>query len=229
MAEGTCSIEGCDEPRSKRGFCGSHYSRWHRHGEQMSREPIRYPQSRLCCVVDCLKPVEGHGYCVKHLRRMQAHGDAETTLVERDAVKRFHESYRRSPAGCWIWTGSDRNQFGHARMHDSGRRVLAHRWSYEHFIGPIPKGLVLDHLCKNAACVNPTHLEPVTQPENVARAETAITTINRNKTHCIHGHEFNDKNTARRLNGDRPRRACRACAREREATRRYNKRRAAMR
>lgn len=73
--------------------------------------------------------------------------------------------------GCWIWTASrgghgyGYGQFGIA----SGKMVPAHRWSYEHFVGPIPDGLVVDHLCRRIECVNPEHLEAVTQRENLRR------------------------------------------------------------
>ena len=68
---------------------------------------------------------------------------------------------------CWIWTAA-KNQDGHGRFRH-GRLVLAHRFAYELLVGPIPKGLDLDHLCQNPACVNPAHLEPVTRKENTRR------------------------------------------------------------
>lgn len=78
---------------------------------------------------------------------------------------------------CWEWTGGKiRNGYGHFRFGyklDGKNDIrLAHRVSYELHVGPIPKGLVLDHLCKNTSCVNPTHLQPVTQRENIARGSS---------------------------------------------------------
>ncbi len=75
------------------------------------------------------------------------------------------------PDGCWVWTGylSPYGKFG-----VSGRRPVAHRWSYEYHVGPIPDGLTIDHLCRNPSCVRPDHLEPVTLQENMRRARETL-------------------------------------------------------
>lgn len=117
--------------------------------------------------------------------------------------------------GCWIWTGeviSSRLPYG--RFWLDGRRVLAHRIAYEHFKGPIPGGLVLDHLCRVPSCVNPDHLEVVTQRENTIRG-TSMVASNVKKTHCKNGHELSGDNlrleTTR--HGHRGR-VCRTCVRD---------------
>lgn len=114
-------------------------------------------------------------------------------------IETFHGRYRVDENGCWVWSGA-RDRHGYGKFgHNS---ALAHRWSYENFVGPIPAGLHLDHLCRVRACVNPAHLEPVTNAENVRRR-------NEQRTHCIRGHAFDDENTYR----SKGRRACRACGR----------------
>lgn len=119
---------------------------------------------------------------------------------------------------CWLW-GGDKNQGGYGIFHWRGKHGVAHRFAYESFIGPIPKGLKLDHLCRVRDCVNPAHLEPVTQQENCKRGETGRISGDRNaaKTHCKQGHEFSKENTDYYKN--KPGRRCRTCHRIRERIR----------
>ena len=85
-------------------------------------------------------------------------------------LDRFERMVERSASGCWNWNGPRLNT-GYGKF-SIGRSlvVLAHRFSYEHHHGPIPEGLVVDHVCGNRLCVNPAHLEAVSQSENVKRA-----------------------------------------------------------
>lgn len=105
---------------------------------------------------------------------------------------------------CWLWRGTV-DDHGYGRMGVAYRSVLAHRLAYELVIGPIPVGLTLDHLCRVRLCVNPAHLEPVTQSENVKRGGYSL------KTHCPQGHPYDEANTYRSKTG----RVCRACGRDR--------------
>lgn len=131
---------------------------------------------------------------------------------------------------CWIWQGTC-NRKGYATAFPpmllrtglySGAAV--HRHTYEWFVGPIPEGLVIDHLCRVRSCVNPHHLEPVTQAENIRRGDwPAMIRARRERTHCFHGHEFTVENTRSKEGRGR---ACRTCEREqrrlRDAIRRKN-------
>lgn len=74
-----------------------------------------------------------------------------------------------------------------------GKIILAHRFSYETFVGPIPEGLVIDHLCRNTLCVNPKHLEPVTNTTNVMRGESPAA-LGALRKECIHGHPYSNGN-----------------------------------
>lgn len=129
----------------------------------------------------------------------------------------------RIRAGCWIWTGSHINKgygnFG-IRPPEGGRKytiILAHVFAYETLIGPKPIGLVLDHaICDNPTCVNPWHLEPKKNRDNVLRGK-GPSAINSRKTHCIRGHEFTMKNTLLRYSKYQTLvRYCRACAKMRK-------------
>lgn len=152
MAEGTCSIAGCDTAVKARGWCKLHYGRWQRNGDP------------------------------RVVRRLRG----------RTNLERFLESVEFAPNDCWSWTAFKAAGYGRFSVkHDV---VSAYRWSYEFFVGPIPEGLHIDHLCRNTSCVNPGHLEPVTGHENLMRSSNWAAT-NAAKTHCIRGHEFSTENT----------------------------------
>jgi len=107
--------------------------------------------------------------------------------------------YAPSLGPCWLWTGS-LNRLGYGNGRYDGRTMSAHRAAYTLLVGPIPKGMQLDHLCRVRRCVNPAHLEPVTQSTNMLRARSLI-------THCPQGHPYDEVNTY----WHRGRRNCRAC------------------
>lgn len=111
-----------------------------------------------------------------------------------------------SEAGCWEWLGAIRKD-GYGAITVKNRSFLVHRVAYEEWMGPIPEGLVLDHLCRNRKCFNPAHLEPVTLVENLLRG--VRTNQCAKVTHCKRGHPFDEENTLR-WRGQRLCRACRA-------------------
>lgn len=99
---------------------------------------------------------------------------------------------------CWHYTGT-KYPAGYGKVFKKNKTLLAHRASYEIFVGPIPSGLTIDHLCRNRSCINPKHLEPVTMRENTLRGNT-LPGINARKTQCKNGHSFDgvDKKTGAR-------------------------------
>jgi hypothetical protein len=112
------------------------------------------------------------------------------------------------PTGCWEWTASKAHGYGQFGVR-AGDVRMAHRYAYEYLVAPIPVDLQIDHLCRNRRCVNPAHLEPVTLVENVMRG-IGPGAVNARKTHCLHGHAFDEANTYTDKSG---RRQCRTCRR----------------
>lgn len=125
--------------------------------------------------------------------------------MNRKQIQRFQKFIELDLlTGCWLWKGCLTNGYGIFKI--NRKNVLAHRASFVHWNGDIPQGLEIDHLCRNRICCNPKHLESVTHKENVKRGNLGI--INKSKTHCKHGHEFNKDNTIITKGGSRN---CRIC------------------
>ena len=137
--------------------------------------------------------------------------------------ERLEAKYMPEPnSGCWLWLGATNNK-GYAQIHVNGKTELAHRKSYEIYVGQIPDGLTLDHLCRVACCINPAHLEPVSMRENYLRGNGPKVNgdFYRTKTHCSNGHLYSGENLIIEKNGWR---SCRIC--RRAAWTRYNRKRA---
>lgn len=136
---------------------------------------------RICEVQDCNNVHYGLGYCAMHYQRVRMRGTTDRHDWRRPPIERFAQLTERGD-DCWQWLGTI-NPRGYGLFFDGERMVAAHRWAYEHFIGPIPAGLYIDHLChQNCAggngclhrsCVNPAHMEPVTNRTNVVRGMAA--------------------------------------------------------
>jgi hypothetical protein len=111
---------------------------------------------------------------------------------------------------CWHWTGSiTASGYGQVWFGAHGR-AFAHRASYETFIGPIPTGLQIDHLCRVRHCVNPDHLEPVTQRVNILRG-VSFAADQARRTHCPAGHAYDGDNLVTSTDRGKHCRYCRTC------------------
>lgn len=118
---------------------------------------------------------------------------------------------------CWLWTAQiDKDGYG---RFNNGRTVRAHQYSYEEAKGSVPAGLELDHLCRIKHCVRLSHLEAVTHLENVQRGLAGH--IKRSRTHCLHGHLFDEANTSSRKDGGR---ICHTCQRNQKRNQRRHER-----
>lgn len=137
-------------------------------------------KKRTCSIDGCPKKVKARAWCAMHYDRWRRCGDplGGFHCIRGDDVRRFWSKVDKcgplplwAPflGRCWLWTGAPTNQgYGHLKIR--GLWVKAHRLAYEMLVGPVPDGLELDHLCRVRLCVRPSHLEPVTHAENVARA-----------------------------------------------------------
>lgn len=171
----------------------------------------------VCGIPDCGKQLHTGGLCGTHVRRAKLGQDMYAPVTSTLPVKeRFLTWVGPMLDGqCWEWQGSKNNK-GYGCFSIENKLMLAHRVAYELFVGPIPEGLTIDHLCRNRICVNTEHLEPVPMRENWARGE-ANSAVSTRTGECQRGHPFDEANTYNRPNGKR---TCIACRRMKERERR---------
>jgi len=128
--------------------------------------------------------------------------EAADTVISPEVRKRFWSHVDCSESsGCWIWIGY-KSKRGYGKFYFEKSWYRAHRFSYLMAHGGIDPNLTIDHLCRNTACVNPSHLEQVTNQENIRRGGNSL------KTHCPQGHPFSGSNLVIKNDGLR---RCRIC------------------
>ena len=173
-----CTIEGCGKPILGRGWCAMHYARWQTYGDPLYKTRPYGWQSETCAVDDCDRPCHGLGFCSMHYDRFKQYGETTDSRERRFWAKVDKNgpipAHCPELGPCWVWTGYIHQSTGYGQFGSKGKGSnLPHRIAYQYLIGPIPKGLHLDHVCRNRICVNAAggHLEPVTPRENIRRGD----------------------------------------------------------
>lgn len=168
----------------------------------------------VCDRDGCAKQAKHRGFCRRHYIEDQY----RDTPVPTDAVlagRLFPKIAENSVTGCWEWSGAKQSRTSHGMFgyNALGRNVTryVHTWMWEFLVGPVPDGLVLDHLCRVTHCCNPAHLEPVPVGMNTLRGD-GPTAVNARKTHCKRGHALAGQNLIVRPGKSGPQRQCRECA-----------------
>lgn len=226
---GLCQC-GCGQPTAispqtdrKNGYLKGMPRRFiagHQHGNPKGQAP---PNPSGLCMCGCGQrtPMARQGdrrkgnVAGQPVRFMPGHNNLRRPLRER-----WEGKVERLSSGCWRWTGAiKKDGYGYIKREGNGM-MCAHRAAYELFVGPVPPGKELDHLCRNRWCVNPGHLEPVTHYENVRRGAAPNIRLHRDGV-CIRGHKQTSENIVafRRENGS-IRFRCRPCDVERGRERR---------
>lgn len=179
----------------------------------------------ICTVNDCPGRVLARGWCRKHYTRWYETKSLELGVRKRgnhvkvrSVEERFWPKVNKTET-CWLWTSSKTKLgYGMIGAGPGGGQLMAHRVSWELSVGPIPDGLVIDHLCMVPSCVNPEHLEPVTVAENTRRgySPSVGAAFQKAKTHCPQGHPYVKENMY--VYGNR--RVCKTCIFDRTYARR---------
>lgn len=176
-----------------------------------------------CSVDGCDLPIRSGCLCNAHGLRKRRTGTVGTKPVgdrsrpKSDPVARFWAKVDKTET-CWLWTAA-KSDTGYGSFRNDSVTYNAHRLAYELLRGQVPSGLVLDHLCRVRHCVNPDHLEPVTERVNIVDRSMSPTAVSTRTNRCKRGHEFTPENT-RWQNAEHTKKTCRTCSVMRERLRR---------
>lgn len=160
-----CSVADCAVPVYARGYCNRHYRRVKRNGSPN----LVGSGGGQCAAGGCGEAVYSARLCQLHYQRLTRTGRLEPVSL----VERLLGGYVVDENGCWIWQGQPGVTNGYGRISIANAVLYVHRVSYETFVGPIPEGLTIDHVCRVRLCMHPGHLEPVTVEENTRREMAA--------------------------------------------------------
>jgi len=162
------------------------------------------------------------GITRERVRQLLKRAGIQTTGTKRACeLSRDLESYidKSSPIGCWPWLGSLNSRgyglLSKGKLSSNLQERQAHRAVYISLIGPIPDGMVINHLCWNPSCVNPNHLEVVTPRQNSNYRNPDTCKMRKGGT-CVQGHPYNSETVMRVRNGTDHTTRCRKCQREQQ-------------
>lgn len=147
-----------------------------------------------CTIPLCVRPVKCRGLCGAHYKtaRLKGHEMPPGTRQQPIEQRLLAGAERDYLTGCLRWTGDHWAGRGYGRLHVSGKGRSVHRLAHEIWIGPIPEGHAVDHVhangCRHKDCIEPAHLEAVTQAENNRRYRQTISP-------CPQGHSYDAYNT----------------------------------
>ncbi len=146
-----------------------------------------------------------NGVCLRASARESDRAEwSEPKMLTPKRKAKLLSRYHQLANGCWQWDGNKTSGYG--RIMVGRRHIKAHRFFYESLVGPIPDGMVIDHLCRNHSCVNPDHLEVVTTKENILRG-MSTGAIAKRTNRCKYGHSLD-----RHYVGTKGNRICALCS-----------------
>lgn len=173
MTSKKCIVDWCNRKSRCKGYCQRHYDQMYRYGE--IRQDVEKPTT--CSFPNCDRKICAKGLCNSHWAQLSRHGVLKPIVTDESVEDRFWRQVKKSdnPDGCWNWKGPETGKYavankqGYGQLYWKGSKWMAHRFSYMLKHGELPEHMQLDHTCRNKMCVNPDHLELVTQLDNMRR------------------------------------------------------------